>query len=318
MANKDTITKDYMQDKKTFADAFNFLIYNGEQIIKPEHLKPHDTTSIALPYGEDNKPIPIQRYRDILKIATIMEDDNATYLLLGIENQSQINYAMPVRNMLYDALQYVDQVDNIARAHRLNDKMPETRAEFLSGFYKTDHLLPVITLTIYFGTDKWDAQKSLYDMFSVKDKRLLKFVANYKLDLIAPAEIADEEFKKFHTELSLALKYIKYSKDRKRLKEIIQEDIAYKAVSKKTVDMLNVITNSGLRYNDGEENVNMCEAIEGIREDARAEGRAEGKAEGELKVLINLVKKGILTLTQAAEEANLTVPEFEEKTGLKT
>ncbi len=49
----------------------------------------------------------------------------------------------------------------------------------------------------------------------------------------------------------------------------------------------------------------------------REEGRIEGKAEGILETLIGLVKKGILTLSQAAEEANLTVPEFEEKTGLK-
>ena len=48
-----------------------------------------------------------------------------------------------------------------------------------------------------------------------------------------------------------------------------------------------------------------------------AEQREEGRAEGILETLIGLVKKGILTLSQAAEEANLTVPEFEEKTGLK-
>ena len=35
MADKDTITKDYMQDSETFADAFNFLIYGGKQAIKP-------------------------------------------------------------------------------------------------------------------------------------------------------------------------------------------------------------------------------------------------------------------------------------------
>ena len=49
----------------------------------------------------------------------------------------------------------------------------------------------------------------------------------------------------------------------------------------------------------------------------REEGRAEGKAEGILITLIGLVKKGILTLSQAANEANMTVSEFEEKTGLK-
>lgn len=128
LADKDTITKDYMQDKETFADAFNFFIYGGEQVIKPDQLRPLDTTSIALPYGDNDQPVPMQRYRDILKSVTAMEDDNAAYLLLGIENQSQIHYAMPVRNMLYDAIQYVTQVDDAARSHKMSDKMPETRA----------------------------------------------------------------------------------------------------------------------------------------------------------------------------------------------
>ena len=280
MADKDTITKDYMQDRETFADAFNYLIYGGEQVIKPEQLKPLDTTSIALPYGEDSKPVLIQRYRDVLKMVTAMEDDNAAYLLLGIENQSQINNAMPVRNMMYDALQYGAQVDELAKAHRLSNKMPETRTEFLSGFYKTDRLIPIITLTIYFGADEWDAPKSLYEMFSVTDERLMRFVSDYKLNLIAPAEIADEDFTKFHTELSLALKYVKYSNDKKRLREMMQEDTAFKSVSRKTANMLNIVTNSELHYNEGEERVDMCEAIEGIREDAMAEGMAKGIEKG--------------------------------------
>ncbi|MCM1524855.1 MAG: hypothetical protein NC120_10405 [Ruminococcus sp.] len=57
----------------------------------------------------------------------------------------------------------------------------------------------------------------------------------------------------------------------------------------------------------------MCEAIEGIRNDARAEGIEEGV----LKTLINLVKDGILTIADAAKRANMTVNEFENKTGLK-
>ena len=61
----------------------------------------------------------------------------------------------------------------------------------------------------------------------------------------------------------------------------------------------------------------MCEAIEGIRNDALAEGKAEGIEEGIIRTLIGLVKKDLLTVTQAAEEAHMTVPEFEKKTGLK-
>ena len=47
-----------------------------------------------------------------------------------------------------------------------------------------------------------------------------------------------------------------------------------------------------------------------------AQQRDEGKAEGVLETLISLVEKGLLSLTQAAEEAHMTTEEFEKKTGL--
>ena len=85
------------------------------------------------------------------------------------------------------------------------------------------------------------------------------------------------------------------------------------------------MTNSNIRYNEEEERVDMCEAVKGLINDALAEGeakgiakgkakgKAEGKAEGMLETLAGLVKKGLLTATQAAEEAHMSVAEFEKK-----
>ena len=98
---------------------------------------------------------------------------------------------------------------------------------------------------------------------------------------------------------------------------MINEDTSFRSVSKKTADLVNVVTKSNLHYDDREERVDMCEAIEGIRNDARAEGIEKGRVEGTLKTLISLVKDGILTITEAASRANMTVAEFEDKTGLK-
>ena len=50
----------------------------------------------------------------------------------------------------------------------------------------------------------------------------------------------------------------------------------------------------------------------------REEGRAEGRAEGALEMLITLFRKGALSLAQAAEAAELTIPEFKKKAGLNT
>ena len=47
------------------------------------------------------------------------------------------------------------------------------------------------------------------------------------------------------------------------------------------------------------------------------EGIEIGEAKGVLKTLVDLVKEGILTLADAAKRANMTVAEFEDKTGLK-
>ena len=48
MAGKDSTTKKYMSDNEVFADAFNFYIYGGEQVIKSDQLRTLDTTAITL------------------------------------------------------------------------------------------------------------------------------------------------------------------------------------------------------------------------------------------------------------------------------
>ena len=158
MGNTDVVTKNYMRQNTVFADACNYLIYGGRNIVDPEKLTELDPTELGVVFERDSsvhdmdKPETIQKYRDILKSAVIMQDDRAAYLILGIENQTDIHYAMPVRNMIYDALQYGTQVTAIASVNK-EKETAKTSAEFLSGFCKKDKLLPVITLVIHFGAD---------------------------------------------------------------------------------------------------------------------------------------------------------------------
>jgi len=53
------------------------------------------------------------------------------------------------------------------------------------------------------------------------------------------------------------------------------------------------------------------------REECRVEGRNEGIAIGVLNTLLELVKDDVLTLFDAAQRADMTIAEFEAKTGLK-
>ena len=121
MGHADIVTREYMRKNEIFADAFNYMIYGGRQVIEPEGLQELDTAELALPFGAEVSQSAaqesVQKYRDILKSAVIKRDEHAAYILLGIENQQKVHYAMPVRNMLYDALQYDKQVKAVSYAY---------------------------------------------------------------------------------------------------------------------------------------------------------------------------------------------------------
>lgn len=168
MGKVDIATKQYMSHRDVIADVFNFYIYDGRQVIKPEKLQKIDTAEVALPYGNDVE-IAVQKLRDNIMLWTMAMDDKAAYAVLGIENQDKIHYAMAVKNMLYDALQYAKQVEEAKRSYRngLNKKRIKLNSEeFLSGLKKADRLMPVITLVVYFGDKDWDGAKSIHEMLS--------------------------------------------------------------------------------------------------------------------------------------------------------
>lgn len=188
MGVKDTVSIKYLRQNNIFADVFNYFIYHGEQVIVPDGLEELDTREIDVPYGgADGAEQPVQRTRDIIKSVVTMRDKRAAYLLLAIESQADIHYAMPVKNMISDALQYAKQVEKAIASHKKSGDYKGTGgAEYLSGFMKSDRLLPVVTLTIYFDSKAWDGPLSIHEMFGSQDSRLFELVPDYRINLLAP------------------------------------------------------------------------------------------------------------------------------------
>ncbi len=311
MSKKDTVTKTFMRENTVFADAFNYLIFNGKKVIQPEQLQELDTTELVqlIAKGKNNKNESVQKYRDILKATVIMEDENADYLLLGIENQTEIHYAMPVRNMIYDALQYGNQVAAIA-AQNVKEKKAPTRAEFLSGFYKADKLRPVITLVLHFGADPWDGATSLHEMMYFPLEEMRTFIQDYKIHLIDPAALKPDELEKFSTSLREVLGCIKYSKDKEKLSSFIRNNTRM-TLEINAARVIQAITNITLDLSEEVEEVDMCKAIDDMMQDSREEGKAEGRTEGILFALTGLVRDGVLSIKDAAFRANMTESAFE-------
>ena len=268
----DTEGKKYLSDNEIFADAFNYLVYDGKQVIKAAELREIDTTELAVPYG-NNAKAPVQKYRDILKLWNAMMDDDAIYVILGAELQDKVHYGMPVKDGLYDMLGYSKQIEEIRRSYRKQGeentgeitaedgtlKIKLTSEEFLSGLRKGDKLIPIITAVVYFGDTPWDGPRSLHDMLDFKNDAIKSFVPDYKLNLISPADMDDEEFTKFSTDLGFAMEVIKHQSS--DADEVI-ERTNHRKIDRDTALFLNTAVKLNLEYEEEAGGVDMCLAME--------------------------------------------------------
>ena len=131
MGDRNILTKKYMGQNDIFADLCNFFLFDGQTIIKPDNLTEKDVTELGKIYTDKGR-IEIERVRDLLRNCTVKTADEVTYMIIGVENQSDIHYAMVVRNMVQDALNYAAQVEACTKKHRQNKDL--STEEYLSGF----------------------------------------------------------------------------------------------------------------------------------------------------------------------------------------
>lgn len=183
----DTILKNFWHDNDRFADLFNATLFHGRSVLHPDSLVDIDTdvSSTITAKGHSES---VQHIFDIAKKSA----NGVDYILLGLENQKHVHYAMPLRHMLGDALTYYKEYKEIAVRNRQNKNYASTD-EFLSGFQKDDKLHPVITLCVYYGEIPWDGPLCLTDMMDIPEG-LKELVSDYKINLLQLTKAENHPF----------------------------------------------------------------------------------------------------------------------------
>ena len=299
MGAVDAAIKEFMADKQNFADAFNLGLFH-RRIVSPERLEQANPNLVAGRYPDGAKRImrEVERTLDDARIAqAVMRDGKATYILLGMQYQRHVHYAMPVRNLLETALLYAQQVRDIDAGNRKKETArkreiennarklssdweeterdkeeegagegaetdgPEASGVFLSGLGPGDKLHPVIILVLYLGEHPWDAPGSLYEMLETEDPELLQYCCDYRLNLVTPERIPDNaEYR--GSEFWKAMYALRMG--HLGLNELIQlaESREFESVQPSTVRLLNTVLQTDLAIpaqNGGR--VNMCKAM---------------------------------------------------------
>ncbi len=283
MGEKNDAMCSYLSVPEVFADFVNGTLFNGRSRIKEKDVQSYDGVyheKITDGCGTKQK---LERERDVVK--GIMKGNK--YAIVGVENQNKVHYAMPFRCMEYEVAEYIRQLKII----KMNfQKECRTGEEFLSGMSKSEKLNPVVVIMFYHGMGEYEGSRDLYGILDLEGENEIykEFITNYQMNLVTLQDIKEENFK---TGLRQLLGVMKRSEDKNALRNYIKENAEeFSHLDEETFDVMSVMVNQKdlMKYKEDWRNVrgeiDMCRAIEGIKEEGREEGREQGRMEGELKL----------------------------------
>ena len=276
MGVKDIALARYFSDEERYADLINGFVYRGREVVKGSDIRDRDT-SVA---GKGKKG-HFRKCRDLMRKVVMGTD----VVLVGLENQDEVHYAMPIRVMLEDAAGYDEQLRRIQREHR--DRKDLRGAEYVGRFARTDRVSPVVTIVLYYGKNPWDGPTQLCQLMDQKEPpdELAALVNDYKIHVLEVGSFEDTSL--FKTDLREVFGFIRHAGNKDAEREFTRENQrAFQAIEEDAYDVIAALTSSREleqikeQYRSEGGQINMCEAIKGMIEDGRVEGRREGHREG--------------------------------------
>lgn len=278
-------------NNENFAELFNRTM-PFEEPLSPDELQDEDIKEIAyIRITREDGGTSLVQYRDVVKSIR----NGRIFAILGIENQSEIDYAMPFRILEVDFINYARQMQRIRDRHNAEWRTPEgnrhvpegvSAGEYLGRFLKTDRLERCETLVLYWGKEPWDGPMKFSDLFKGDAKAVC--TVQLEMNLLDVCRMTDEEICRYSGELRAVFGFRKHADDKKALRSFIDTNQEFfSSVSQTAVDALVELTHSpelkGIltqEYAAPEGGVNMCKAIQGMIQDGRLEGIQEGIQEG--------------------------------------
>jgi len=275
----DTVLKNYWSDNEQFADFFNAVLFEGMQVIRPEELEDVDIETSSLLEHRDYAE-SIRASRDTIKVSKKSLVYGVELVMLGMESQEYIHYAMPMRLMGYDYGTYKKQYDSNAKRYSTSKGMEED--EYLSGMKKTDKLIPVITIVVYYGEKPWDGAISLHGMLDIPEK-MKPFVNDYRMMLVEARKndltLHNMNNVDFFNMLETVLdKSIPGNEAKEKVIKYAREH----DVDKTVIMTVAGAANCKIDYNALAEkgDVDMCTLFDEIAKENEAKGVAKGEAKG--------------------------------------
>ena len=228
-------------------------MFDGEQRVLPEDLV--DTSARSQFKADDG--VLHEQERDVVKR---WKHGKIVIALLGLENQTKPDENMPLRVFSYEGASY--------------------KSQLLDG--EENHFYPVITLVLYFGKQRWEKARSLYEKLEVPEE-LRPYVNDFSINVFEISYLSEEQLAMFRSDFGVVAEYFVRSRTDpgyKPKKKVIKHVDAF-------LKMMKAVTGDH-RYEEVRktvrkgEDITMCEVLDyrekrgeqrGIERDRRALNR---------------------------------------------
>lgn len=267
---KDKATKTLEYFPDVFADISNVLLFKDE-VIREDQLRDGPTESI---YKADDGNKNRSQYRDVAKY---VENCGIQMLFVGVENQVKVDSDMAIRMMGYDYAAYRSQVD------------------------RGNHRFPVISCVLYFGQADWNGAKTLAEIVNLPEAFADVF-CDYRINLIDVKCIPRETRERLTSDFKLIADYFAEPKTFPETHGDVKMDHPAEVMEffrvftgdERFAEMRAFVAEAEKEGRD----VHVCEMVDMLEK------------KGRVKLLIELVKAGDLTIEKAAAKLNMPEEEF--------
>lgn len=254
-----------------FADIINVLVHGGKRIVNPEDLVDSPTAS---QYMAENGQLG-EKFRDVCKKEV---RGGQCYVILGLENQTDVCRTMPLRVMQYDAAAYESMIKGLQAANTQKGRKRKVTEALLPG----QKLPPVCTVVLYFGLKHWDGPKSLREMLDIPEG-YDSVIPDYRMNLVEVAFLDDETIGKFTSDFRVIAKFFKSKRLGEELETMYNDTKTWQHV-RSLMEFFYTFTGDALydKYKEflvkeskkGE--VRMCTLLDALARDSKQEGKREG------------------------------------------
>ena len=284
MGKLDIKDREYFSDYERFAEIFNINVYHGEKVLLPENL-----VLLNRNYLLEENSVKVKE-RDILM------KDKAWNVIYGLEIETESDYSMPERVMLYDACEYDRQIKEINQRHK-DRKDYQSYREKKSRMKKNDFLLPTLTAVLFLGEGKWEGRQRLSQLFRMHpqiEKLMKPEFFDYGFPLIEADSVNPDSYR---TDLKEFFEAMQCRRDRNALRNLLGTE-RFSSLASETEQVIALHLNiKKLVYKMEKEELPMCKAFNDLmkeqRRDGIKEGRREGKKEEKLKIVRRMLNAGM-------------------------